>query len=522
MRTRIIGALLLLVLASVAIVAVKMLLPMILERQQTASSDAAKTKGKIRIAVDNWVGYFPLCSPEMKNAMRRSGYILSCENDNADYTKRMEELKKGDIDFAVATVDSYLLNGKEFSFPGTIIMVIDESMGGDAILVRKDKVGSLDEVRGRDDIRVAFTPGSPSHHLLKSAADHFNIPELLPQGSKRIETEGSEGARKKLLAGTADVAVLWEPDVAKALEVKGIKKILGSEDTERLIVDILLVNRDFSLNYPEVVKLLLSNYFLVLKTYRNDPQELKKHIQKETGVNTDKIKVMLNGVRWATFMENCEKWFGIAAPGSYSEEGLLDTIESTVEILVRAGDFKKTPIPDNNPYRLTNSSFLEELFSSGIPVFTAHGVANIKKDIINSLESKFVPLDEKGWFKLKEVGTLRVDPIIFQAGSTKLSMLAKQVVDSAVSRLKHYPNFRIIIRGHTGTRGDRQQNLRLSKARAEAVSRYMQVTYNIDSNRIRSEGVGGEKPLPGKAGESQRAYQYRLPRVEIILVREEI
>lgn len=523
MKKRIIGAFLIFAVAVGAICTIWLLLPYLLDRKQKDTSDAAKVRGKIHIGVDNWIGYFPLCSPEMKSAMRQSGYQLICEDDNADYQARMKRLKAGELDLAVATVDSYLLNGAQFSYPATIAMIIDESKGGDAILTRDEAIKGLDDLKGRDDIRVAFTPASPSHYLLKAAADHFNVRELHPPpGPRRIETDGSEKAREKLLTGAADVAVVWEPDVSRSLEQSGITKILGTEDTERLIVDILLVSREYSQQSPLVIRQLLANYFRVLKKYRDNPDLLKKHVKKETGLGEDKILVMLNGVHWTSFMENCEKWFGIALPGSFAEEGILDAIDATVDVLSSAGDFASNPIPDNNPYRLTNSTFLEQLFTGGISGFTLPGGKGNNKVQANSLETVFSPLEEQEWLSLKEIGTLKVEPIIFQRGSTRLTMLAKQVVDKAVMRLKHYPNFRVVVRGHTGTRGDRDENIKLSRQRAEAVARYMTITYGIDGNRLRIEGRGGNKPLVRKTGESERTYQYRLPRVELLLVREEI
>lgn len=523
MNKRIIGALLLLALASVAIVSVWLLLPRLLDWRQTDTSDASRAREKVRIAVDNWIGYFPLCSPEMKSSMRQAGYQLVCEDDSADYPGRMRRLKEGGLDFAVATVDSYLLNAEQFSYPATIVMVIDESKGGDAILTRQADINGLDDLKGKNDIRVAFTPASPSHYLLKAAADHFNVPEILPPpGPRRIETDGSAKAREKLIAGAADIAVLWEPDVSKALAHDGIKKILGTEDTERLIVDILLVNRDFSQRSPQVVKQLLASYFRVLKTYRDDPDLLLKHVQNETGLEGDTVSAMLKGVHWSSFIENCEQWFGIGLPGTYAEAGIIDTIENTVRVLMSAGDFSRIPVPDNNPYRLTNSSFLEELFTGGISGFTLPGSNGAEQLKANPLETRFSPLDKEGWASLKEVGTLRVDPVIFQHGSTALSMMAKEMIDSAVMRLKHYPNFRVIVRGHTGTRGDPEENINLSRQRAEAVARYITITYGLDPNRLNVEGKGGEAPLSRKAAESERAYQYRLPRVELLLVREEI
>jgi len=514
MKDRVIGALLLLLLGLSVTYGISLLLPLLTDRQQQATSDAAGTKGKIRIAIDSWIGYFPLRSPEMKTALHGAGWLLAWEDDQADCKSRMKRLEEGELDFAVATVDSYLLNAEQFSYPGVIVAVIDESNGGDAILARKDQVASLDALKGKIDAKVAFTPASPSEHLAKAAADHFNVPELHPPpGPLRIAAKGSEQAKKALLSGEADVAVLWEPDVTKALQNKGVVKLLGTEDTERLIVDILLVRRDFAEKNPQLVKLFLNTYFKVLKKYRQDEELLLRHVKEETGLAEEPVRIMLKGVKWLSLLDNCEQWFGLTAAGGAGEEGLISAIESTADILVNAGDFTVSPVPDGNPYRLTNRSFLEELFK-GNTGFTSSGS--------KAAPAAFAPLDSAGWDALKEVGTLKIDPIIFQQGTATLDILGKQTVDIAMTRLSHYPHFRIVIKGHTGVRGDADENLRLSQERAEAVSRYLQITHSIDANRVHPLGLGGAKPLAPLHGESQRTYEYRLPRVELVLVREDI
>jgi len=84
--------------------------------------------------------------------------------------------------------------------------------------------------------------------------------------------------------------------------------------------------------------------------------------------------------------------------------------------------------------------------------------------------------------------------------------------------VRHYPTFRVQVRGHTALSGDPEENLRLSLDRAEAVARYMNVTYNVDANRVRVRGLGSSQPLPRLPDESDRTFQYRLPRVEISLL----
>lgn len=518
MNKTIVGAVLLFILIIAGAAAVKFIAPYIEESRLKATSDAAKSKGNIRIHMDNWIGYFPLRSREMKTLLHKAGYTLECTDDNADYATRMDNLDTGEADFAVATIDSYILNGSKEKFPGTIIIVIDESKGGDAILARKDKISSLDSIRDRNDLRIAYTPDSPSHHLAKAASDHFGIKEILPTGDYRIETDGSKAACDKLLSGKTDVAICWEPDVSRAIDSGGVVKLLGTEDTQRLIVDILIVNRTFAEKKPDVVELVLNTYFKVLKKYRDDPDLLEKHVKKETGLPDHMVQSMLKGVEWINFTNNCEKWFGISSPGTPSDEGLADTIESTVSILINTGDFTQSPLPGRDPYSLTNSSFLEKLFNQRFSGFTKPGGG--KSLAINSLSAPFTELNKEQWAALKEVGTLKIEPISFQRGSSDIDLFGKEVLGRMADRLTHYPNFRIMIRAHTGVKGDKKANISLSQQRADSVDRYLMEKFRISNNRTLAVGYGGTRPLKRKSGESKRAWMYRLPRVEIALVRE--
>ncbi len=522
MKKRIIGFLLLLLIGLLLLIAGKFLLAYMEDKNQRSTSDASLTKGRVRIAMDSWIGYFPLCSRDMKEQMHRDGWLLECVDDKGDYQGRMAALDKGEYDFAVATVDSYLLNGKAYDYPAAIVAVLDESKGGDAIVARKERLANLDAIRQGSNIKVAFTPASPSHFLLKAAADHFDLPALLPVADNlRLETEGSGKAYAKLLAGTTDIAVLWEPDVSRALAEHGIVKLLGTEETERLIVDILLANRKLMQRQPELISLLLGNYFKVLKKFRDNPDHLLSEVKKETGLAKDAVRAMLKGVVWMSLIDNCEKWFGIAAPGGKAEEHITRTIDSTVEILINSGDFSQSPVPGNDSYRLIKRSFLEEEYAQGISGFTRPRTGFGGTDH-NTSKVVFAPLNSSGWAKLSEVGTLKLKPIIFQHGSAELDMLAGVELDDAAGKISHYPRFRVVVKGHTGTKGDARQNMLLSQQRAKSVAEYLQTTHSFDQNRLHATGFGGTQPLKQLDGESLRSYQRRLLRVELVLVREEL
>lgn len=503
-------ALIVVVLGAIGIAAARYLWPMWQEHEQRETSDAKDTKGRITIGVDNWIGYFPLCSGEMKKRMRTAGYVLVCEDDKADYPARMQKLKDGALQFAVATVDAYLLNGAPKGFPGTIVAVIDESKGGDAIVAWKDRVANLDALKRMQAVKVAFTPNSPSEHLLRTMAVHFDVPALRGKGSWRIEADGSSDALKKLLARQAEVGVVWEPDVTRALENPGIVKLLGTEDTRRLIVDILLVGRAFSAQQPDAVNALLTTYFQVAKEYRENPQRLEKEVAAETKLPAESVKRLLQGVAWASLSDNAQAWLG-ATSGA---DALVDTIQSTSRTLVDAGEFKSHPLPDQDPYRIISRQFISKLYVGAVTGGATAGTS--------SLERKFPALSEAGWQALKDVGTLKALPVSFQSGTAELSHEGKLELDRAMETLSHYPNFRVVIKGHTGLRGDPQENQLLSEERAESVARYLGITYNLDPNRLRVVGFGASQPLAKLAGESERAHAYRLPRVELSLVAEQI
>lgn len=245
--------------------------------------------------------------------------------------------------------------------------------------------------------------------------------------------------------------------------------------------------------------------------YREDPARLERDVVEATKIPADKVKTSLKGVAWVGLGDNFQMWMG----GGGGAEGLVDSIQSTVKILVDSGDFKSNPIPDQDPYRIVNRQFLATLY---LQATTGSAPANVPA--AQSLARPFKPLGAPAWSALREVGTLKTLPVVFQSGTAELSLEGKQELDAAMENLKHYPNFRVIVKGHTGVRGSAQENLKLSQERAESVGRYLQVTYGVDPNRLRVVGYGSEKPLPRAPDESERAYGYRLPRVELALVSE--
>lgn len=503
----------LVVLGVIAICVYRLALPWLDTQSQKSTTDSANIKATLRIGVDGWVGYFPLCSPEFKKRLRRSGYLLECIDDNADYKTRFNQLKSGKLDFAVATVDSYVLNGPEAQFPGPIVAVIDESKGGDAMVAWQESIPSLEAFRTLPNFKVAYTPASPSHHLLKAIASHFDVPKLR-EPAHASPSDGSTQAFAWFKQKQVQTAVLWEPELSQALALPGVIKLMSTADTKGLIVDVLIAGREQIRKNPEQVQLVLKTYFRTLAHYRNSPKDLQNAISKHYDVKSNQAQQLVKGVEWASLSDNVRYWFGIEKSAQQvAHQALVDTIESTVDVLIDTQDFNQSPLPQNDPFRLTNSAPLQAVWSNA--AFSAQGSGS-------SSGAVFDALNEQAWSRLQPVGTLKIRPIVFASGSSEITQEGEEQVAKLVKDLKHYPNFRVEVRGHTGLRGDSEQNVKLSQARAQAVYASLVRNHKLHANRTRAIGLGASKPLPQMPGESYRAYNYRLPRVELVLLEEEL
>lgn len=78
------------------------------------------------------------------------------------------------------------------------------------------------------------------------------------------------------------------------------------------------------------------------------------------------------------------------------------------------------------------------------------------------------------------------------------------------------PDASILISGHTGTRGDGDANRALAESRAESIKDRL-AAEGVDEERIETIGLGGAEPLEQEEGESDRAFQRRLARTEILI-----
>ena len=106
----------------------------------------------------------------------------------------------------------------------------------------------------------------------------------------------------------------------------------------------------------------------------------------------------------------------------------------------------------------------------------------------------------------------------FRSNSSKLSARLKPNLDHLVRFMENYPQFKLIIEGHTDADGDADANMQLSQERAQRIQDYMLRKGGFDPARINSTGYGETRPLVPNDTEENKAQNRR---VEFKLVVDE-
>lgn len=104
--------------------------------------------------------------------------------------------------------------------------------------------------------------------------------------------------------------------------------------------------------------------------------------------------------------------------------------------------------------------------------------------------------------------------VLFVTGKAELAPLAQQKLSDVAKALNDIdPNARIVVEGHTDSRGTDENNLELSQQRANAVRDYL-VSQGLAENRITAVGRGETQPLATNDTPEGRANNRR---VEIVI-----
>ncbi len=102
------------------------------------------------------------------------------------------------------------------------------------------------------------------------------------------------------------------------------------------------------------------------------------------------------------------------------------------------------------------------------------------------------------------------DSVYFETGKAVIKAESFGLLDEVADILKDHPEIaKLRIEGHTDSRGNDKDNLKLSQARADSVRTYL-ASKGVDAARLESIGYGESKPLVKEKSEKDRAQNRRV------------
>jgi len=452
----------------------------------TDTGSSSQYREEIMGGHDLFPGYATLRSELMYKNLKSDGIKLTWEDDEADYEKRIKKLRDGDIEIAVFTIDALITSSiaiGEWPPPATVIIVIDQTKGADGLVAWKSQVPAIDSL-DHEDARIVAIPKSPAELISRVVVGQFSLPRL--PDDWMIEADSSKDVLR-MLTNNKDkryAYALWEPELSQALEIDGVHVLLDSSKLDGLIVDVLVANREFVADHPDLVQSIGEAYLRASFAYKN---EMAKLIAKDTGLNQSQAQKIADGIRWTNTMENFAH-FGLVTGGQHIE----DIIINITDVLVATG-----ALPDENPVRGTESQLyydqmLTALQSSGFHparkvnlLRSMAGMANL--DAIRT-EDELPVLSEDEWNQLLGVGNIKVNQITFGRGSSKINIGGQRELRDLADRLSSFPHYYLLVVGNSTAKGDPQANLKLAQHRSEAVENYL-ITLGIGSNRLKAKAA---------------------------------
>jgi outer membrane protein OmpA-like peptidoglycan-associated protein len=120
------------------------------------------------------------------------------------------------------------------------------------------------------------------------------------------------------------------------------------------------------------------------------------------------------------------------------------------------------------------------------------------------------PVDETGCRPRLAVAQEYTLLLTFEAGSAKIIGDPRGALAEVAALMTQYPETTVVIEGHTDDRGPAKFNLKISKARADAVSKVLITDLGIDAARVSTKGFGKTKPIATNATKEGRERNRRV------------
>jgi NitT/TauT family transport system substrate-binding protein len=227
--------------------------------------------------------------------------------------KRIEEvpsiragMSNGELEAYLATPDIALdTNSKP---PGKAVWAIDESAGGDGVVVAGD-IKDLSGLRGK---KIAAEPGLPPHFVLL----YLLYQNGMSTKDVNIQDMSTQNAAAAFASGSVDAAGIYQPYLSTAeKQRKGSRVVISSAQTPDMIVDLIFARDDVIASRSSDVNKIIAGWRKAMDFIKTNPDEAYAIMAKAFDLSVNDFKDTVGGIRWLDLPENRRLFGTDAAPG---------------------------------------------------------------------------------------------------------------------------------------------------------------------------------------------------------------
>ncbi len=252
---------------------------------------------RLKISHSQWPGF------EYLNLAVSKGYLPGVEIVSlTDQSEVVRSYLRGDLDIVqLTTVEILEICSKQVEKCPVIVLVLDESVGGDQIMSLK-----IDSISNLEGAKVAV------------ATDYFG-PFVLQQALKSIGGSIDEIRMMPILvsempsalsSGEVDAAVLYPPNSEIVRSIGG-KTIFDSSEMPGQILDVLAVSPSVYSSRTEVISAIVSGWFKAHEYALNNEASAIAFMASSLNLSTDELRKILNGI---TFYPTVEEQLALIQP----------------------------------------------------------------------------------------------------------------------------------------------------------------------------------------------------------------
>jgi outer membrane protein OmpA-like peptidoglycan-associated protein len=460
-----------------------------------ASGLPAPTAWKASLSLDSFSGYAIFRSEAFKKHLASGGGQVELVDDGADYTRRLRSIATGQTPMAVFTVDALIKTCADTgAAPATIVLVIDESVGADAMVGYSKVFPNLDALN-RPDTRIVAVRSSPSETLARVVMGSFDLRKLPKEPF--AEAKSAQDVLQRVTRAKADdptVYVLWEPYVSKALQAPGTHVLIDSSKFRGYIVDVLVAQREYLLEHEDHVRAVVEAYLRAAHDLAARPGGMADAVRADAAaqgepITADQATRLAKGIWWKNTTDNYAD-LGVAARAG-EQPGLVRSISNITQVLMTTGAIQREPL-DGDVAKLFYPQVARSLQEAGF-----HPGLGAGKDATLPAP-ELVALTPEQWDTLVPVGTLQVERIVFARGTGELTEQGRHALGRLAETLRSFPNYYVLVRGQSRADGDADANRQLAERRAAGAAEFLMKS-GIAQARIRTTSAAPA----GSGGESQ-------------------